>query len=112
MKSTAFLLVVLALAASPAFAQTVFIDHDTQYDHSKIKTFMWKDMEDAPLAEKNPLLHSRIVAGIEHYLTMGGIAKVKTDPNVYVTYHGSTDTEVKVSNKVYGFINPASTLLN
>ncbi len=108
MKSTAFLLVVLALAASPAFGQKVFIDHDTEYDHGSIKTFMWKKTADTPLAEKNPLLHSRIVSGIEHYLTMGGIAEVETDPDVYVTYHGSSETEISFHNHAYPYVYPIS----
>lgn len=108
MKSTAFLLVVLALAASPAFGEKVFIDHDTEYDHSSIKTFMWKKSADTPLAEKSPLLHSRIVNGIEHYLTMGGIAEVEADPDVYVTYRGSTDTTVAIHNRAYAYVYPVT----
>ena len=108
MKSPAFLLVILVLAGSPVFGQKVFIDHDTEYDHSSIKTFMWKKTADTPLAEKNPLLHSRIVSGIEHYLTMGGIAKVESDPDVYVTYHGSSKTKISFHNQAYPYVYPVS----
>ena len=105
MKAPLFL-VVLLLAATPSFAQKVFIDYDEGYDHSAIKTFQWKKTPETSLEEKNPLLHSRIVEGVEHYLSMGGMIEVAADPDVYVTYHGSIDTDVSFTTSTYGYVYP------
>jgi len=106
MKTTAFLLVLLVLAVSPAFGQKVFIDYDKDHEPGTLKTFMWKKTPGTSLEKDNPLLHSRIVQGIEHYLSMGGMIEVETDPDAYVTYHGSTKTDVSVNTSTFGYVVP------
>jgi hypothetical protein len=106
MKPTVFILLFLALAASPAFGQKVFIDYDKNFEPGTLKTFQWKKTADTSLEEHNPLLHSRIVEGIEHYLAMGGMIEVEEDPDAYVTYHGSTETDVAVTTSTYGYVIP------
>jgi hypothetical protein len=106
MKTSAWWLVVLVLSAGPSFAQKIYIDHDTDYDSSKLETFQWAKTEETGLEQADPLLHSRIVNGIEHYLTLGGVREVLDDPDVYVTYHTNTKEDVSFNTSSYGYGYP------
>jgi hypothetical protein len=106
MKSSAWWLVVLVLATGPSFAQKIYIDHDKDYDGSKIKTFQWAKTEETGLQQADPLLHSRIVNGIEHYITLGGTREVLENPDVYVTYHTNTKEDVSFNTSSYGYGYP------
>ena len=52
--------------------------------------------------DSDPLLHSRIVNGIEHYITLGGLTETDGDPDVYITYHGSSKQELSVNTSSIG----------
>ena len=102
---SAVLLLILIMLAGSAFAQQVSIDYDKNYDTSSIKTFAWVPTQETSLARTNPLLHSRIVNGIEFYLTRNGAREVESDPDVLVTYHASTTEQVvlNTTNLGYGY---------
>ncbi len=108
MKSLAWLVASLLLTAGPAFAQKVYIDYDSSYDAAGVETFAWAETSETSVADRNPLLHSRIVNGIEYYLTLGGAREVESDPDVYVTYHTSTKKEISVDTSHYGYGYPRS----
>ena len=96
-------LIVLALCASPALAQKVFVDYDKNYDFSKIRTFSWAATDETSLAKSAPLVHSRIVNSIEHHLTLGGLTEVKEGPDVFVTYHTSTQEQQQLNTTNFGY---------
>jgi hypothetical protein len=98
----------LLLMAGPAFAQKIYIDYDSDAVHNDFETFAWMRTDDTSLAGTDPLLHSRIVNGIEYYLTLAGAKEVDSDPDVYVTYHTSTKTEVSVNTDYWGYGYPSS----
>ena len=104
--STVFLLLALTLAVTPAFAQKVSIDYDTNYDMDTIKTFSWAKTSETSLENTEPLIHSRLVNGIEYYMTKGDLREVETDPDVYVTYHTNTQTDVTVNNTAFSYAFP------
>ena len=106
MRFAALVLVALALTAAPAFGQKIYIDYDKDYDASNNKTFAWRVTEDSSVAAANPLLHSRILNGIEHYITMNGTLEVESDPDVWVTYHASSREEVVFNTSTYGYGYP------
>lgn len=83
----------LLLIAGSALAQQVTVDYDKGTDFSKYKTFAWGK---GTIAD-NPLVHQRIVAGIEGQLVMKGLRKVESNPDIIVIYHAATDTQVSVS---------------
>ena len=94
------------MIAGPVFAQQISIDYDEDYDGSGIKTFAWAETSKTSVAEANPLLHSRILNGIEYYLTLAGAREVESDPDVYVTYHASTSEQVVLNTTSYGYGYP------
>lgn len=102
MKFGALVLATFTLMAAPAFGQKIYIDYDKDYDWSTIKTYAWKVTTETSVQKANPLLHSRIVNGIEHYITLGGLTEVDSDPDIYVTYHGSSKEELSVNTSSYG----------
>jgi hypothetical protein len=106
MKSRLPLALILILAATPAFAAKVFIDHDTNYDFSSIKTFAWAPTPDTSVEGSDPLMHSRIVNAIEHYISQGGVREVKENPDVYVTYHTNSKEEMQLNTSSFGYGYP------
>jgi hypothetical protein len=84
---------LLLIIAGSARAQQVTVDYDKGTDFSKYKTFAWAKGTPAD----NPMVHQRIVSGIEGQLVMKGLRKVESNPDIVVIYHAATDTQVSVS---------------
>jgi hypothetical protein len=110
MRLTASILFVLVMLTGSAFAQTVSVDYDREYDYEtrKIKTFAWVESSETSVAAVDPLLHSRIVNGIEYYLSHAGMTQVdvNADPDIHVTYHASSKEEVHVNTTTMGYGYP------
>ena len=106
MRIRSALTIALLLFASPIFANKIFIDFDKAYNFDTPKTFAWTDTPDTAVEVENPLLHSRIVNALEHYLTQGGLIEVGQNPDVYVTYHASTEQETRLDTTHFGYGYP------
>jgi len=100
------LVVVLALGAllaAPVYAQKPQIQWDKEYDFSKVKTFKWQPPSSPSLAESDPIMHKFIESAIEKELQNVGFTETTDDPDVFVTYHGSVDTEVQLRSTSFGY---------
>jgi hypothetical protein len=86
-------LCLLLIVAGSALAQKVSVDFDQSADFSKYKTFAW--IKGTPA--QNPLVHQRIVAGIEAQLTGKGLRKAESNPDIVIAYHAATDTQVSIN---------------
>ena len=106
MKFRVFVVAALLLMAAPAFAQKVYIDYDNDYDFDSPETFTWAKTSETSVEDANPLMHSRIVNAIEHYLTMGQLREVESDPDLYVTYHTSTKENLSLNTTSFGYGYP------
>jgi hypothetical protein len=95
------------MSAGPALAAKVYVDYDPGYDLSAVRSFAWAETSETSVADADPLLHSRIVNGIEYYLTLGGAHEDDDAPDVYVTYHTSTKKELSVDTSTHGYAYPA-----
>ncbi len=89
MKKALGLVFVLALAATPAMAQKVTVDYAHDFDFSGVKTFQYVDTKDSN--SKNELMAGRIVEMIKKELREGGLTEVQENPDLYVTYHVTTE---------------------
>ena len=98
----------LLLFAGPAIAEKVYIDFDRNYDFDKPTTFAWSTTAETSVEGDNPLLHSRIRNSIEHYLSQGGLTEVSENPDVYVTYHTSSEHEMSLETTRFGYDYPDS----
>lgn len=103
MKFRGFMVFVAMLVAGPTFAQKIYIDYDRDYDGSGIKTFAWAETADTSVKNTDPMLHDRIVGAIEERIKASGVQEVDSDPDVYVTYHGSSKEELSVDTTHYGY---------
>lgn len=86
--SLLFLVVFLAGCSSPR----VTTDFAQGTTFSKFRTFEYRDSADS-LAVSSPLLHQRIVNAIRAGMISSGLSEVKENPDLFVTYYGSTDQE-------------------
>jgi len=102
MKKALGLVFVLALVAIPATAQKITIDYAHDFDFAAVKTFQYVDTKDSNA--QNPLMDDRIKTAIIRELTEGGLRRVESDPDVFVTYHITTaeKTTYTTTNMGYG----------
>ena len=83
-------LVILAGCSS----MDVFKDYGEGVDFSEFQTFQYR-ASDTNLADSAPLVHQRIVAAIEREMTASGLTRVDGDPDVFVSYYGSTTEQLQ-----------------
>lgn len=101
MKKTLGLLIVLGLAASPALAQKITIDYAHDYDFSKDETFQYVNTEESNAS--NPMMADRIEALIKQKLKEGGATEVTENPDIYITYHITTEQQTSYTTTSFGY---------
>jgi len=101
MKKTLGMLIVLALAALPAAAQTVTIDYAHDYDFKSAKTFQFVESTDSKASD--PLMDSRIKDAVVNELVKDGLTQVEADPNIYVTYGITTQKNAVYNTTSMGY---------
>jgi hypothetical protein len=102
MKKALGLIFVVALLATPAMAQKVTVDYAHDFDFSGVKTFQYVDTKDSN--SKNELMAGRIEELIKKELREGGLTEVQEDPDLFVTYHVTTEelSSFNTTNVGYG----------
>ena len=88
MKKLTGLVVVLGLAATPAFAQKVVLDYAHEFDFQPVKTFQYVDTKDTNINDS--LMADRVVSAIKKTLRERGLSEVQDSADLVVTYHFST----------------------
>jgi hypothetical protein len=101
MRKALGLLIVMGLAATPAFAQKVHIDYAHDYDFDAIETYQYIDTEESN--SSNPMMADRIKAMIKKELREGGLQEVTENPDIYMTYHVTTQDRTSYSTTNYGY---------
>jgi hypothetical protein len=91
----------LTLAITPALAAKVTINYDHDADFSKYHEFQYK--ESAKTNSDDPLIHDRVVEKIKERLVAAGFEEVDTDPDLYVTYHVTTEDLQQFTAIDYGY---------
>ena len=89
MKKALGLVFVLALVATPALAQKVNVDYAHDFDFSGVKSFQYVDTAESN--SKNELMAGRITELIKKELREGGLTEVQENPDLFVTYHVTTE---------------------
>jgi len=102
MKKALGLVFILALAATPAMAQKVTIDYAHDYDFEAIKTFQYVPTEDSDV-KGNDLMAQRIEDMIKKELREGGGTEVQSDPDIYVTYHFTSQENTSYNTTSMGY---------
>jgi len=97
------IVILLALIASPVAAQKVYVDYDTYVDFDSYKSFAWVDTNTTSLKLDYPEVDSMIKNNIEYYMVKGGMVEDLEDPDVYVTYHASTNNQTQLMTSTFGY---------
>ena len=98
--AAAFLSSALALSAQ---AQKPAIQWNNSYDFAGVDTFAWQLTPETSLEGRNPFMHSLIKNTLEAELSTSGLTQVDSNPDVYVNYHASTETETQLRTNSYGY---------
>jgi len=101
MKKVLGLIFVLALAATPAMAQKVTIDYAHDFDFSGAKTFQYVVTKDSDA--KNELMADRVATMFKKELTEGGLKEVTENPDIYVTYHYTSQENTSYNTTSMGY---------
>jgi hypothetical protein len=101
MKKTLGLLIVLGLAASPVLAQKVTIDYAHDYDFSGAETFQYINTEESNAG--NPMMADRIESLIKAKMIAGGATEVTTNPDLFITYHITTEQQTSYTTTSFGY---------
>lgn len=101
MKKTLGLLIILGLAATPALAQKVNIDYARDYDFSKQETFQYVNTEESNA--QNPMMADRIQSMIIEKMKAGGATEVTENPDIFVTYHVTTEEQTSYTTTSFGY---------
>lgn len=95
------LLMIAAVIAVPATAQKVSIDYAHDYDFDSVKTFQYVDTKDSNAG--NDLTHNRLRDAIIRELKEGGLQEVDSNPDIYTTYHVTTEDNQVFQTTNYGY---------
>ena len=102
MKKALGIIFVMALVATPAMAQKVTIDYAHDFDFGGIKTFQYADTKESDV-KGNDIMAQRVVDMIKKELREGGLAEVQENPDIYVTYHFTTQDRTSYSTSNFGY---------
>ena len=101
MKKALGLIILLGLAASPALAQKVNIDYAHDFDFSGPETFEYVNTEESNA--QNPMMADRIESMIKAKLKAGGATEVTENPDLYITYHVTTEQQTSYTTTSFGY---------
>ena len=96
------LLIMLGLAATPAMAQKVTVDYSHSFDFKAVKTFQYVNTEDSNI-KGNSIMADRVASMIKKELREGGLTEVQSDPDIYVTYHYTSQDRKGYSTTNFGY---------
>jgi len=95
------LFVILGFVAMPAFAQKITIDYDHDFDFNTVKTFQYVDIKESN--SQDELMDSRIHDRLIKELTEGGLNEVEANPDIFVTYHITSQDNTVYNTTNFGY---------
>ena len=102
MKKYLGLAVALAFVATPALAQKVTIDYAHEFDFSAVETFQYVDTMESNV-KGNEIMAKRVEDMIIKEFKEGGLTQVEENPDVYVTYHFTTEERTSYTTTNFGY---------
>jgi hypothetical protein len=102
MKKVFGLIFVVALIATPATAQKVNIDYAHDYDFDSVKTFQYVDTRESNV-QGNEIMAKRVEDMIKKEMREGGGTEVQENPDIYITYHFTTQDRTSYTTTNFGY---------
>ena len=93
--------VLAMLIAAPGFAQKVTIDYSRGFDWNGVETFQYVDSKESNIKD-NPMMADRVVSMIKQEMREGGLREVEENPDLYVTYHFTSEERKQLSTTSMG----------
>ena len=93
--------VLVMLIAAPSLAQKVTIDYAHGFDFDSVTTFQYVDTEESNIKD-NPMMGDRVVSMIKQEMREGGLQEVQENPDLYVTYHFTSEERKQLSTTSMG----------
>ena len=100
----AFLAVLACGLLVGCSSMTVNTDYSVDADFSKFETFAYRDSSNTVQAT-SPLAHQRIIAALKDNMSKSGLTLVDGEPDVYVSYYGSTTEQLQFHTSYLGVNN-------
>jgi hypothetical protein len=82
-------------------AQKVTIDYAHDFDFDAVKTFQYVDTAESNA--KNQLMADRVTSMLKKQLTDGGLTEVTENPDIYVTYHYTSQENTSYNTTSMGY---------
>jgi hypothetical protein len=101
MRKALGLIFVMALIATPAMAQKVTIDYAHDFDFKSVKTYAYVPTPDSDV--KNQLMADRVATMLNKELADGGLTQVEENPDIYVTYHYTSQEQTSYNTTSMGY---------
>ncbi len=101
MKKVFGIAVVAVLLAVPGFAQKVTIDYAHGFDFNSVETYQYVDTEESNI-QGNDMMADRVVSMIKKELREGGLTEVQSNPDLFVTYHFTSEERKSFSTTSMG----------
>ena len=102
MKKALGLIFVVVLVATPAMAQKVNIDYAHDFDFESVKTFQYVDTRESNV-QGNDMMAKRVEDMIKKEMREGGATEVQEDPDIYLTYHFTTQDKTSYTTTNFGY---------
>ena len=101
MKKVFGIAVIAVLLAVPGFAQKVTIDYAHGFDFNSVETYQYVDTEESNI-QGNDMMADRVVSMIKKELREGGLTEVQSNPDLFVTYHFTSQERKQLSTTSMG----------
>jgi len=89
------------LIALPGFAQKITIDYAHGFDFDTVETFHYVETPESNIQD-NQMMADRVAGLIKKELREGGLQEVQENPDLYVTYHFTSQERKQLSTTSMG----------
>jgi hypothetical protein len=93
--------VLVMLIAAPTLAQKVTIDYSRGFDWNGVETFQYVETPESNIKD-NQIMADRVSSMIRQELREGGLQEVQENPDLYVTYHFTSEERKQLSTTSMG----------
>ena len=101
MKKTLALLFAIGMVSALALATEITIDYAHDFDFVSVKTFEYVQTVESNAPDQ--ITDGRIRAAIIRELTEGGLTRVESDPDLFVTYHLTSEDDTIYDTSFFGY---------
>jgi opacity protein-like surface antigen len=92
---------LVMLIAAPSLAQKVTIDYSRGFDWNGVETFQYVETPESNIKD-NQIMADRVASMIRQEMREGGLREVEENPDLYITYHFTSEERKQLSTTSMG----------